>query len=438
MPTQRIVVGKFPPEVEAALRLMESSPVGGYRGARALAAQMRAWETTEAYSAYLSTVIRPFGWVNPEVAAATATFIAVDEMTSIFSRFGSYLMRGVIIEEAGAIELATMLMQAFSGQIPVMFKNAVKKTIVQMLTDRIQLEIARTVVERSLRGKGWVRAEAEYQEHQVEARMLPGLSQENQSRYGRHKADIRGLQSKLDKALLTRELALEYAVQDERLNESIPKLEKAIRIMRENQNQLLMSGHYEQQGWAAARKEAFRLTYGRVSNKPNAQRGTRQAGGIVSRTQHLAIKCHRTAMKAVVITQRNLSRAISRVGSRAISGKAPSIADVIFGYQAAVWLLDKAMTPTRQSVTYTERERGADTIELKSVNTEPKPMGERRGERRQYKNVGVGDQRHWEQVIGGVEDEDSGVDGAPNQISDPIADKATEILNKQPGMDEFK
>jgi len=388
------------------------------------------WESTLVSLARLALL-------SPEGAAAVTTAYAVNEMTGILSRFGQKLMSAVGMEEAGAVELAIALMQAFSGQIPVMFKNAVKKTIVKMLTDRTQLEIARTVVERSLRGKGWVRAEAEYQEHQVEARMLPGLSQENQSRYGRHKADIRGLQSKLDKALLTRELALEYAVQDERLNESIPKLEKAIRIMRENQNQLLMSGHYEQQGWAAARKEAFRLTYGRVSNKPNAQRGTRQAGGIVSRTQHLAIKCHRTAMKAVTITQRNLSRAM-RIGGRAISGKAPSIADVIFGYQAAVWLLDKAMTPTRQSVTYTERERGADTIELKSVNTEPKPMGERRGERRQYKNVGVGDQRHWEQVIGGVEDEDSGVDGAPNQISDPIADKATEILNKQPGMDEFK
>lgn len=434
MPTQR--TGNWGTEYERNVRTVASflkrSRAAGVSDADAiglLASRNVALQTAEA-----ATWLSRFSLaLAPEVAAAVAVGYAVNEMTGIFSRFGQALMRNLALEEAGAVDLAIALMQAFSGHIPTMFKGAVKKTIIQMLTDRTQLEIARVVVTRSLEGKGWERAEAEYQEHLVEARMLPGLSQENQSRYGRHKADIGGLQSRLDKALLTRELALEYGAQDERLNESIPKLEKAIRIMRENQSQLLMTGHYEQAGWAAARKEAFRLTYGRISNKPGAVRGIRQSGGIVSRTQHLAIKCHRTAMKAVAITQRNLSRAM-RIGGKAISGKAPSIADVIFGYQAAVWLLDKALTPTRQSVTYTERERGTDTIELKSVNTEPKPMGERR----RYKNVGQGDQRHWEQVIGGVEDEDSGVDGAPNQISDPIADKATEILNRKPGMDEFK
>ena len=364
-----------------------------------------------------------------KMAAGASSGVLIGNMLLRISGMVMRFVSGeVTLEIAGLLQLLGALVRSQgAGQMPV-YRAAVQRTIGRMLKDRNQLNIAKDKVTHEMLAQGWRPASAG--EAAATPEQLSKLSGENQTRYARHQGDIKQLQSKLERALDTREKAQEYAVQDERLNESIPKLDKAIRIMQENQRQLL-TGHYNQTGWAAARKEAFKLTYGRVSKNPNAQRGVKKMGGLVSRTQHLAIKCHRTAMKAVAITQRNLSRAI-RIGGKALGGKNVSLAEMVFGYQSLLYLLDKGLeAPTTQRVAYTERERGVDTLELKSVGSDPKSVaqGDPAGHARRVKLAAQWDAR----ALPGVEDADSGIAGVPDAISKKIAEVCLKLLNEELG-----
>lgn len=374
--------------------------------------------------AYLASLAR----LSPPVAAAAVAAYAVEELTGIFSRFAQQLMRNIISEEAGALEIATLIMRAVGGHLPSIFKSAVKNTLSQMLRDRSQLEIAKACVMRQMEGDGWRQAQANYEHHVEDIATAQGILHP-----GLRQTYLSG-QNSLRKAEALLDEARAMSGQSESLDRSVPKLEKAVRMMREEQ-QGLSRGNLSP-SWQQSKANLIEAAYGRISKKPNAKRGNKRSGGVAHQLQNVrfraVVECRRTAKRAIGITRRGV-----RMTTKMFQGKAPSIADVVFGYQAMVWLLDKAQNPTQQRVAYTERSRGEDTLELKSVGTDPVTVGRPAGERRKYGMVGRGDERHWD-ILPGVEDQDSGLDGAPNQVSRPIADKAMDILNRQPGMEDFK
>lgn len=371
-----------------------------------------------------------FRILSPAGAGAAVAAIAVDELFGIFSRFTRVILGQLTGETMGAVALATSLINAAGGNIPTSFRGAVIRTIAGMLKDRTQLDIAKAAVTKTLRANGWrpaSQSEASARQYIADEEAARGiLNPQLRETYRRHGHTLRDVEALLEDAR-------SHQGEDARLDESIPKLEKAVRMMRENQA-ITAGGRYDQESWRAAKGEAFRVGYGRLSKNPLALRGTQRKGGVAARLRHLMIKARRKcladAKMSIAITRRGL-----RTLTRGIGGKA-SWADVVFGYQAMMWMLEQATaTPTHQRVAYTERERGTDTIELKSVGTDPKPVGQPAGERRKYGMVGKGAERHWA-LLPGVEDEDSGLTGNPNTVSEPILKEARRRLDNNLG--DFK
>lgn len=311
------------------------------------------------------------------------------------------------------------------------YSTAVTATIRTMLSEQVQLKIIKALELGALKDKGWdvapssVASAARIYNYQETAKGI--VSDEQRARYMRHATYLERVEQILEDARA-------HQGEDERLDKSIPKLEKAVRMLRENQTELGF-GAYNRESWMAARKESARLAWGRKGAK---------RGGIRGRLTHVwwkgvdrnSANCIYAARQAKSITEKNLSN-ITALGVDLARGNLVSIADIVVGYVLTRMMKDaKDGKPVYQKVRFTERERGASAIELNSVASDPKPHGQPAGERRKYGYVGKGAERHWAQLPG-VEDLDSGVAGAPNQVSRPILEVATQILNNQPGMAAF-
>jgi len=337
----------------------------------------------------------------PELAVA-------DIIVKFIEIVARQVLQMLVVELSGAMPVAMRAARIWAALQKPVHRRAAQRVVSQLLERRSQLDIFREAHDASMKWQGWKRKE----EAPEEKADTPDLkSPELKARWERHQSYLQKVQGILAEAKL-------HEGEDERLDRSIPKLEKYIQMLRENQQQL-GAGQYDRASWMEARMGAAKQAWGS---------GKKQVGGVKGRLKRLQFKaarnCQKTAKKAVHATEQNLA-AVIRVGGKLARGQKMSWADIRTGYRIMRWVMDVPGTPTSRSLNVTESATD-DGITLKTTSSVPKPLWVSQEEwDRKQKLAEAWDKNN----PLGVEDLASGVVGPPGQVAEPILELAERMLS---------
>jgi hypothetical protein len=344
--------------------------------------------------------------------------IVIEMLNSVIGMLCRWLGALLGVEVGGAINLAIAAHRAYAKGAAPAFRMAAMRAARKVVADRVQLEEFTDAAVRVLKGEGWKTVVTPEVRTSPLVTPDPGLPNAMKSRWERHQNFVDKVSDLLDQAKALQD-------QDDRLAQSVPKLEQYLDMLRNSQNKLAR-GEYDKMdkhAWSQARIGATNVGWGRAGRNylakfreiqgkhargnytPAAQELDRKElnslwrkrrGGMGSRIKHVSFKAARDCQKlkkaAVAITRRGIKRAAMFIARGGTGGDGTmGVIDMVVGYQLTRWVSSQKKG---DKVAVTQK-AGIDRIELKSNQKSDSALG--------------------------VETLDSGIKGPPGLISEPIA-----------------
>ena len=334
-----------------------------------------------------------------------AAILGIDELLNLFVRGLADCTRAVDTELATAFPVLAETIRVAGMMMKILHGGAVESVITKMISRQVQSAICREIYVGRLAARGWKLDEI--------LSDMPQAPEANTEEKRKQQTSWRG-QLAAAKQMLANAKA--HGGSDARLDAMIPHLEGIVQKM----EKVYMSGRVSEPlraEMAGYQKQVYQAWYGKRQGR----------GGMSARLRHVAVEC-RKGEAAFARMMKVMRRGLT-------SGRLPSVADLVFAYKA-VACRQPSGKGTSQTITFADR-RGDTSVSITSRS--------KAGTARQKSKSDLAWEAHEKMLaslqaqpkpgdpdfIGGVEDEDAGIVGKPDELSNAIANKASELMGDE-------